>query len=65
MKFKKGDLVYRTDSHYYGIVVDFDVDEDIYIRDMSGDGSRLLDWAKKYKLLTQEDIKNGKFFKNR
>lgn len=69
-KFLKGDLVYRHDSDYYGIVTGFDADNDIYIIDFSGsrkssDNPYLLDWASKYSLLTKKDIDNGSFVPNR
>ena len=68
--FMKGDLVYRRDSDYYGIVTGFDADNDIYIIDFSGsrehsDNPHLLDWANKYSLLTKKDIDNGSFVPNR
>ena len=69
-KFLKGDLVYRRDSDYYGIVTGFDADDDIYIIDFSGsmkysDNPYFLDWASKYSLLTKKDIDNGSFVPNR
>ncbi len=69
-KFLKGDLVYRRDSEYYGIVTGFDADNDIYIIDLSGsekhsNNPHLLDWANKYSLLTKKDIDNGSFVPNR
>jgi hypothetical protein len=68
--FMKGDLVYRRDSEYYGIVTGFDADNDIYIIDFSGsreysNNPHLLDWANKYSLLTKKDIDNGSFVPNR
>ena len=68
--FMKGDLVYRRDSEYYGIVTAFDADNDIYIIDFSGsreysNNPHLLDWANKYSLLTKKDIDNGSFVPNR
>ena len=68
--FMKGDLVYRRDSEYYGIVTGFDADNDIYIIDFSGSRENssdphLLDWANKYSLLTKKDIDNGSFVPNR
>lgn len=68
--FMKGDLVYRRDNEYYGIVTGFDADNDIYIIDFSGsvnysDEPYLLDWANKYSLLTKKDIDNGSFVPNR
>jgi hypothetical protein len=68
-KFNKGDLVWRSDAPYYGIVVGFDADNDIYIKDFSRsnnyDSPYLLDWAKKYSLLTKKEIDNGTFFRSR
>jgi hypothetical protein len=68
-KFNKGDLVWRSDAQYYGIVVGFDDDNDIYIKDFSGmydyDRPYLLDWANKYSLLTKKEIDNGTFFRSR
>ena len=68
--FMKGDLVYRRDSEYYGIVTGFDADNDIYIIDLSGSREfssdpYFLDWANKYSLLTKKDIDNGSFVPNR
>lgn len=68
--FMKGDLVYRRDNEYYGIVTGFDADNDIYIIDFSGSREyprdpHLLDWANKYSLLTKKDIDNGSFVPNR
>lgn len=68
--FMKGDLVYRRDSEYYGIVTGFDADNDIYIIDFSGSREyprdpHFLDWANKYSLLTKKDIDNGSFVPNR
>lgn len=68
--FMKGDLVYRRDNEYYGIVTGFDADNDIYIIDFSGSREyprdpHFLDWANKYSLLTKKDIDNGSFVPNR
>lgn len=69
-RFKKGDLVYRTDQEsypYWGIVYDFDKDNDIWIHDFSdksGSGT-LLDWQNKYALLTPEKVKNVSFIQER
>jgi hypothetical protein len=69
-RFKKGDLVYRTDQQsfpYWGIVYDFDKDNDIWIHDFSGEtgSGTLLDWQNKYALLTPEKVKNVSFIQER